>query len=90
MIDELLTGCLEVFGHWIFGAIFLLAAIVVSLSIPSSEAQFLTSLLAYVLYHTAAMLIVGFGFKKAKRFLVITWVIVLFLFLVAASILASS
>lgn len=88
MIDELISGCFESFGHWILGAVFGIAGVVVLVRAPSSESALVSGLLALVLFHTSTLLIVGFGFGKAKRALAISWVLVLALFLGVAAFLA--
>ncbi len=88
MIDDLVAGCFETFGHWILGIVFFVAAVAVLLAAPSGENMPFRWFLAFLLFHTSAMLIVGFGFDKAKRPLAISWAIVLVVFIGAAVLLA--
>ena len=87
MIDGLLEGCLETIGPWIFGAVFLVAALWVLLSTPGAESPAVSGILGLLLLHTSALLIVGLGFKKATRVLAISWVVFVVVFLVVGAIL---
>ena len=87
MIDEIVGGCLETFGHWIFGVIFLIAASVVLFTIPASSQKIVSSYLSFLLFHTSAMLIVGFGFKQLQRFWVVSWCASLLVFLTVVTII---
>ena len=90
MIDEILDGYLERFGPWILGPAFLVAAVVVAAGAPGSDSPGLRWFLAFVLLHTSAMLLVGFGLKRARRFLVVSWVVVLTAFLAVSVVVASA
>jgi hypothetical protein len=75
MIEDLL-GFFESFGHWILGAPFGIAGLIVAVTVPGSDDLLLRSAFALLLLHTSAMLLIGFGLKKAKRSLVISWLVV--------------
>lgn len=84
MIDEILGGCFERFAHWIFAVVFFVASLIVAIGVPSSDHPWLIGFLAYLLFHTSVLLIVGVGFNVARRFLAISWVIFLAAFLTVA------
>lgn len=77
MIGEFLGGCFERFGHWILGAFFGIAGLAVAVTVPGCGDPLLRSAFAVLLFHTSAMLLVGFGLRRAKRVLVISWLAVL-------------
>jgi hypothetical protein len=85
MIDELVGGCLTEFGHWILAVVFLIAAPVVL--VGAGDQIVFRTMLAGLLLYTSAMLIVGFGLGKAKRFFALSWFILLVGFIGAAALL---
>jgi len=89
MIDEIIGGCLETFGHWIFGVVFFIASLYVAFGAPSSDHPWLIGFLAYLLFHTSVLLIVGVGFNLAKRFLAISWLVLLIGFIAVSAFVAS-
>lgn len=89
MIDEILGGCFETFGHWIFGVVFFVASLFVAFGVASSEHPWVLGFLAYLLFHTSVLLIVGVGFNFAKRFLAISWLVLLIGFIAVSAFVAS-
>lgn len=85
----MLEGCLDRFGAWVFGAIFLAAGAWVLVSAPTAPTPALSAVLGLLLVHTAAMSIVGFGLGRATKVLASTWVVFVLVFLVVAALLRS-
>ncbi len=75
---------LEKSGLWAVGLLFAGVGILVAVRLPSSSNKVVGAYLAYLLMHTACMLIVGFSLQKAKRGLAISWLVALILFFVVA------
>jgi len=87
MIDGILDGCLETFGPWLFGGVFSLAALFVFTSLAWTDNRLFTAVLGLLLLHTAVLLIVGMGLKKATRSLAISWIVFLICFVFGSAIL---
>jgi len=68
------------------GLLFAVVGVIVAADLPSSSNKGVSAFLAVLVFHTAAMLIVGMGLQKAKRLLAVSWVVVLALFFVVAVI----
>ena len=66
------------------GILFAVVGVVIAVKLPSSNDKVVGAYLAFLVFHTAVMLIVGMGLQKAKRSLAISWVVVLALFFVVA------
>ena len=88
MIGDLLGGCFEEFGHWVLGVVFGLVGFWMVFRIPGAEQKVVVAYLAGLLLHTSVMLLVGFGLKKLKKVLAITWLLSLTGFFIVAALFA--
>jgi hypothetical protein len=69
---------------WGAGLLFALFGVIVVVQLPDNNNKVVGAYLAYLLFHTALMLMVSGGLQKAKRFWPISWGVALALFFVVA------
>jgi uncharacterized membrane protein YgdD (TMEM256/DUF423 family) len=66
------------------GILFAVVGVVAAIHLPSSANQMIGGYMTYLVFHTAAMLIVGLYMNRAKNFLALSWFAALLLFFVVA------
>jgi hypothetical protein len=68
------------------GLLFTAVGVVAAVNLPASENKVIGACMTSLVFHTAAMLIVGFCMHRAKKFLAQSWCAALALFFVVAVI----
>jgi len=89
MIGEKLEGCLNKGACWAMGVLFGGAGVWAIIGASSADKPVVVAALAVLLLFTAAMLIIGFGFGRGKKFFALTWVLLMIVFFVIAAIAGS-
>jgi hypothetical protein len=56
-----------------FSLLFAAVGVVAAVNLPASRNKVIGACMSYLVFHTAAMLIVGFYMHKAKKFLALSW-----------------
>jgi uncharacterized membrane protein YgdD (TMEM256/DUF423 family) len=68
------------------GLLFALFGFIAAFNLPNSQNKVIGIYLTYLLFHTAAMLIVGGYMKKGTKILAVSWFLALLFFFIVAVI----